>query len=188
MFGYKSINGTLIDTEIFTQKFVCDLSVCKGACCTLKSEYGAPTDKNEIEIIEKNLPTIKKYLPDRAINEIEKNGFWEIKSVTYLIRSINNRDCVFVYYEGDVAKCAIEKAFNNGEIDFRKPISCHLFPIRIAEFGGPVLKYEKYNECKPARELGSKKNVTVFEFLEQPLKRKFGNDFYNQLKEIKLGE
>ena len=186
MYGYKSINGTLVDMQILTQKFACDLSACKGACCTLRSEYGAPLEKDEIEIIEKIYPTVKKYLPELAIDEIENNGFWEYKGEMYMTRSINNRDCVFVYYENDVAKCAIEKAFINGEIDFKKPVSCHLFPIRLADFGGPILKYESYNECKPAVKKGKKENITVAEFLKEPLIRKFGNEFYEEL--IKLGE
>ena len=143
-------------------------------------------EKDEIEIIEKIYPTVKKYLPEVAIDEIENNGFWEYKGEMYMTRSINNRDCVFVYYENDVAKCAIEKAFINGEIDFKKPVSCHLFPIRLADFGGPILKYESYNECKPAVKKGKKENITVAEFLKEPLIRKFGNEFYEEL--IKLGE
>ncbi len=186
MYGFKTINGILVDVEILTEKFVCDLSACKGACCTLESEYGAPLEKSEIEIIEKIYPVVKKYLPEHSLQEIEKNGFWEYKSETYMTRSINNRDCVFVYYEGDVAKCAIEKAFLNGETDFKKPVSCHLFPVRVADFGGPILKYEKYGQCKPATEKGEKENVTVAAFLEEPLVRRFGKDFYEKL--INSGE
>ncbi len=186
MYGFKTINGILVDTEIFHRKFFCDLSACKGACCTLKSEFGAPLEKDEIETIEKILPKIKKYLPEHSVSEIENGGFWEYKSETYMTRSIDNRDCVFVYYENDVAKCAIEKAYFNGEVDFKKPVSCHLFPIRVADFGGPILKYESYDECKPALKKGKEKNVTVLEFLKEPLTRKFGKQFYDEL--TNLGE
>ncbi len=186
MYGYKTINGILVDTEILSAKFACDLSACKGACCTLPSEYGAPTTQEEIKVIEKILPVVKKYLPERAIKEIEQKGFWEYKSETYMISSIENRDCVFVYYENDIAKCAIEKAYLKGEVDFKKPVSCALFPVRVAEFGGPVLKYEKYNECKPAVKKGKELDITVAEFLKEPLTETFGKDFYEEL--INSGE
>jgi hypothetical protein len=120
------------------------------------------------------------------VKEIETNGFWEYKSETYMTRSIDNRDCVFVYRENGIAKCAIEKAYLNGEVDFKKSISCHLFPIRVTDFGGPVLKYESYSVCNPAIENGEKAGVTVVEFLEEPLKRKFGKEFYKAL--INSGE
>ncbi len=186
MFGYVTVDKTLVDSKIFTKKFTCDLSKCKGACCTIESEYGAPLEKDEIETIEKFLPEIKKYLSKRNSDEIEKNGFWEYKAETYMTRSINNRDCVFVYYEGDVAKCAIEKAYLNKEIDFQKPISCHLFPIRISDFGGPILKYEEYKDCEPALEKGEETGLSIARFLKEPIIRIYGEKYYSEL--LKKGE
>jgi hypothetical protein len=181
MHGYKSINNILINSEILSKKFTCDLSKCKGACCTLKSDFGAPLNWDEISKIEKVLPLAKKYLSERNIKEIENNGFWEVKHETFLTRSINKRDCVFVYWENEIAKCALEKAYLEDKTDFIKPISCHLFPIRVTNFGGKTLKYEEYLECKPALELGEKTNLTVAEFLKTPLQREFGDDFFKKL-------
>ncbi len=173
--------SVLVNNEILQAKFTCDLLKCKGACCTMESEYGAPITENEIEIIEENLDIIFEYLSDGNKESIEKNGFSEIKEGELLIKSIDNKDCVFSYYEGDVAKCGIEKAYFDERIDFRKPISCHLFPIRVADFGGPVLRYEKYSECLPAIELGEKTGLTVAEFCKDALVRAYGEEWYNEL-------
>ncbi len=182
------IDGVLLNKDILKVKFACNLKECKGACCTLESEFGAPVTEMEIVEIEKNLVEIEKYLPLGSRQKIEKEGFFEAKSGELLIKSIENKDCVFVYYEGDVAKCAIEKAFRNGEINFPKPLSCHLFPIRVSNFGGDVLRYEKYKECTPALAFGEEKNVTLVEFLEEPLTRAYGKDWYGKLLSIKAGE
>lgn len=175
--------SVLVSNEILKSKFTCDLHKCKGACCTMESEYGAPVTENEIEIINDNLEIIFKYIPENSRNAIIKSGFSERKEGELMIRSIKKKDCVFVYYEADIAKCGIEKAYFDGKIDFRKPISCHLFPIRVTEFGGPVLRYEKYNECLPAIELGLKTQLTVAEFCKDALIRAYGKEWYDELIE-----
>ena len=107
----------------------------------------------------------------RNIEEIESNGFYEEIDGQLLIKSIDDKECVFVYYENEIAKCGIEKAFLNDQTDFKKPISCHLFPIRVSDFGGDVLRFEKFDECKPAITKGKKENTTVAEFCGEPLER-----------------
>ena len=124
------IDEIIVNREVIKTKFTCDLEKCKGACCTMESEYGAPITKSEIEKIEKILPIVFEYLPGRHIQEIKKNGFWYEVEGQLMTRSINKRACVFVTYEGDIAKCGIEKAYRDGKVDFIKPVSCHLFPIR----------------------------------------------------------
>lgn len=178
------VEDVLIRPEVFNVKFECDLDKCKGACCTLESEFGAPLLEDEVAKIEKILNIVKDYLPKRHVDEIEKNGFYEIKRGEFLTRSINNRACLFVYYDGDIAKCGIEKAFLDGKIKFKKPISCHLFPVRIAKFGGSVLRYEKFGECKPALEKGEKNNLSLIDFCRESLSRLYGNKWYSKLKEI----
>ncbi|MCF8240644.1 MAG: DUF3109 family protein [Melioribacteraceae bacterium] len=182
--SFLEMDEFIINREIVESKFTCDLEKCKGACCTMKSDFGAPVEKPEITIIDEYLPEIKKYLPEISSRIIEKEGFWENKSDLLLIKSVDKRDCVFVYYEGDIAKCAIEKAYFNGEIDFRKPISCHLFPIRVEDFGGRVLRYERYNECSPAVEKGEQTNLTVAEFCDDSLKRLFGIEKHQEFKQM----
>lgn len=181
---FIEIDNVLINTEIIETKFTCDLGKCKGACCTMKSKYGAPVTEAEIEIIEKHLPFIREYLPNEKVKEIENRGFWVSVHDELMTRSINDRDCVFVFYEGDIAKCGIEQAYNDKKIDFRKPVSCHLFPIRISNFGGPVLRFERYNECKPALLKGNKAKVSIFDFCREALERTFGKEWFGRTKKV----
>lgn len=178
-----SIDEVLVRSEITDTPFVCDLTKCKGACCTLESDFGAPVDSDEIDKIQELLPVIKNYLPQKHIDEIEMRGFYEKRQNELMLRSINRNACVFVYFEGDIAKCGIEKAFLENKTGFKKPISCHLFPIRVSKFGGEVLRYEEFSECKPALEKGKKENITVAEFCEESLTRLFGNKWYSKLKD-----
>ena len=180
------IDSVLVNEEIASTNFFCDLSKCKGACCTMESQYGAPVNREEINKIQDILDIVMEYLPEKQRELIEKRGFWEIKQEQELLKSVDNKDCVFVFYEGDVAKCAIEKAFFEKKVDFRKPISCHLFPIRISDFGGPVLRYERYEECEPALLLGENKKITILEFCKDSLERAFGKIWYDKLlKKVK---
>lgn len=176
-----AVNNVLVRKEILEIPFHCDLKKCKGACCTLESELGAPILKEEIEEIEKIIPFVKKYLDQTKIDSIEEKGFYEIKQNELMIKSIDNKDCVFSFRENGIAKCAIERAYFNKEISFRKPISCHLFPIRISNFGGDILRYEKFSECEPALEKGKQENVTIAEFCKDSLIRLYGEPWYNQL-------
>lgn len=175
------IDNILVNGEITSVKFNCDLIKCKGACCTMESQFGAPVNMEEVNKIEEILDIVFEYLPGKSKNIIEKRGFWEIKQDQEMLKSINNKDCVFVYYEGDVARCAIEKAYFEGKVNFRKPISCHLFPIRVSEFGGPVLRYESYSECGPALIRGERKGSTILEFCKESLERAFGKMWYEKL-------
>ncbi len=176
-----AINDVLVRDEIVEIPFSCDLKKCKGACCTLESELGAPVKKDEIEEIEKILPIVKTYLSQRNIDEIEERGFYETKDDELMITSVNNKDCVFSFYDNSIAKCAIERAFFDGKVTFRKPISCHLFPIRVSDFSGDVLRYEKFSECTPALEKGKKENITIAEFCKDSLIRLYGENWYKKL-------
>ena len=178
------VRNIFVRKEIAETHFKCDLFKCKGACCTFESHYGAPLKWDEVNRIIGILPEVVKYIPYRHRNEIEEKGFYEVREDEPLIKSIDNRACVFVYYENGIAKCAMEKAFLDGRTDFRKPISCHLFPIRISDFGGDVLRYEHLDECQPAIELGKKENTTVAEFCEDSLSRLYGKEWYSQFMEL----
>jgi Protein of unknown function (DUF3109) len=179
--GVVEVEGVVVRSEILETPFVCDVVKCKGACCTLKSEYGAPVNNTEIEEIEKILDIVKEYLSEEHRSEIERNAFWEEKGDELLLRSVDKRACVFVYYENDIARCSLEKAFFEGKTNFRKPISCHLFPIRVTKFGGDILRYEKISECEPALENGKEKNITIAEFCRESLKRLYGKKWVSKL-------
>jgi hypothetical protein len=177
------IEETAINENVFETKFECDLKKCKGACCTMESEYGAPLNEEEVPVIEKHLPVIKKYMPQAHLKELEKNGFWYRIDGHLMVRSVNKRECIFVYYENEIAFCVIEKAYRNKEIDYKKPISCHLFPVRIINFGGPVLYFEEYKECECALEKGKETGTTVFDFCKNALERKFSKKWFKTVKE-----
>jgi len=147
----------------------------------LESELGAPVNKNEIEEIEKILPIVKSYLTQNNIEEIEEKGFYEMKDDEMMITSVNNRDCVFSFWDNGIAKCSIERAYFDSKVEFRKPISCHLFPIRVTDFSGDVLRYEKFSECAPALEKGKENNITIAEFCKDSLTRLYGEEWYNKL-------
>jgi hypothetical protein len=176
-----AINDVLVRDEIVEIPFSCDLKKCKGACCTLESELGAPVKKEEVEEIKNILPIVKKYLTQKNIDEIDERGFYEIKDGEIMITSVNNRDCVFSFWDNGIAKCAIERAYFDGKVSFRKPISCHLFPIRVTDFNGDVLRYEKFSECYPALEKGKEDNVVIAEFCKDSLTRLYGEEWYNKL-------
>ena len=182
--NFISINDVLLRKEVVETPFFCDLGKCKGACCTLESEYGAPLDEEEISEMEKALPLVKNIVSETHWEEIEEFGFYEEKDGELLTRSINNKACVFVYFENKIAKCSLEKLFFEKKIKFRKPISCHLFPIRVSDFGGEVLRFENFSDCSPALEKGVEENTTAFQFCQTSLERKYGNQWYKKAKEL----
>ena len=183
---FIEIEEVIVSPDITEKKFACDLTACKGACCTMKSEFGAPLLAEEIEEINMVLEIVKQYIPADNATSIEKNGFWEEKYETLMTRSMNKRDCVFAFREGEIAKCGIERAFFDGKINFRKPISCHLFPIRVTEFGGTALRYERYSECEPALKKGKELDITILEFCKDSLIRLYGEEWYDSVKQ-KIG-
>lgn len=179
-----NIDNIVINDNVFTTKFTCNLEKCKGACCTMESSYGAPLKKDEIPLIEKVLPEVINLIPEEHRKEIETNGWWEEKDGVYMTRSVDDQACVFVYFEENgIAKCAIEKAYFKGKIDFRKPVSCHLFPIRVTDFGGPVLYFEQYDDCRPAIEYGQKTGIKVFDFCKDALEREYGTEWVEKVKD-----
>jgi hypothetical protein len=170
------------DEALATTKFACDLGACAGACCTMPGGRGAPVDEGEVDDLLASVDAALPYLPERNREIIRTVGPLEGRAGDRATRCIDNRDCVFVYYDREVAKCAIEKAHFNGETPFRKPISCHLFPIRVSEvLGGTYLRYEQIPECDPALANGARKNVPLYRFLKDALTRAFGREAYEAL-------
>jgi hypothetical protein len=183
------IDNVYIDNDIIKEQFVCALDKCKGGCC-VDGDAGAPLLREELEKIEEVFPQVKKYLTPEALAEIEKTGLYrEDEDFDMVTPDINGGVCVYGYTdEQGVVKCAIEKAYNNGEVNWKKPISCHLFPIRVHQKGiFEVLKYEPREDlCAPACANGVSLGVPVYQFLKEPLIRKYGEDFYATLEQIVL--
>lgn len=179
-----AIDNVLLSDEIIEEQFVCDLSKCKGGCC-VDGDCGAPLTKEETKIIARIYPGIKSSLDPAYIPEIEKQGTHVIDDTYgYVTPTVNGGICVYGYTdETGVVKCGIEKAWKEGKTDFRKPISCHLFPIRIIEHPGyEAVNYEpRKTLCKPACKLGRQLKVPVYVFLKDAIIRKYGKEFYKTL-------
>ena len=182
------IENTIISENIVDKKFVCDISKCKGECC-VAGDAGAPLDESELLILEDLYPFYKEYLTPEGIKAIEKHGFFVIDENKEFLTPMVKKEkyCAYMYYDGDIAKCAIEKAFLDGKINFKKPISCHLYPIRITSLKDvEALNYHNWDICQSACSLGEKLNIPVYKFLEEPLKRKYGEDWYKELDEYQF--
>jgi hypothetical protein len=179
--NFIKIEDVLVNREIVKTKFACDLEKCKGACCTIESDYGAPLLREEISLIEESFDEAKKLISAEHLQVIETEGFYEIRDNEIMTRSYNRRACVFVYFENDIAKCSLEKVYLEGKTKFRKPISCHLFPIRISDFGGEILRYEKFSECSPALIKGEELDITIADICKDSLIRKYDENWYKSL-------
>ncbi|MDM8160793.1 DUF3109 family protein [Labilibaculum sp. K2S] len=177
------IGKAIVSLDVIEKKFICDISKCCGACC-VEGDSGAPLEEEEKLIIEEIYPVIEEYLTEKGIDEIEKQGKTVIDSDGDLVTPIiNNKECVYTVFENGSAQCGIEKAFFDGKINFRKPISCQLYPIRIQKYEEfDAVNYNKWDICKPARELGFKNGTPVYVFLKEPLIRKYGEEWYKELQ------
>ena len=176
---------TLISEDIFEKEFVCNIARCRGVCCS-EGDYGAPLGEGETALIEENLDAIKPFMAQTALEKLAREGFHEQdpegETVT---KCISDKDCIFAVYENDAYACAIEKAYNAGASTFKKPLSCHLYPVRVSRVGDyTALNYDKWNICSPACQLGAQLKVPVYAFLKDALTRSFGQEWYDELNEI----
>lgn len=169
-----------MDRSVATTKFACDLTACKGACCTFPGGRGAPLNDEEVQEIERAFPMIKEYLPNEHRAVIEREGLVDGTKGNYATQCVEGKACVFVYYDGDIAKCSFERAFYEKKISWQKPISCHLFPVRIRN-NATEIHYEYFSECEPALSKGMEENIDLHHFVSAPLARSFGKDWVGQL-------
>ena len=179
------IDDKLISEDLFSEEFVCNLAKCKGICC-VEGDAGAPLDEDETKILDEIYPKIKSYLRSEGIQAIEEQGTYTLDFEGDLVTPlVNNAECAYVIFdEKGYTKCAIEKAYEDGVIDWQKPISCHLYPIRITEYSNfSAINYHEWDICSDACTLGKELGVKVYQFLKKPLIRKYGEDFYQTLSE-----
>ena len=179
------IDDKLISEDLFSEEFVCNLAKCKGICC-VEGDAGAPLDEDEPKILDEIYPKIKPYLRPEGIQAIEEQGTYTLDFEGDLVTPlVNNAECAYVIFdEKGYTKCAIEKAYEDGVIDWQKPISCHLYPIRITEYSNfSAINYHEWDICSDACTLGKELGVKVYQFLKKPLIRKYGEDFYQTLSE-----
>ena len=178
------VQKILVEKDVTTANFACDLAQCRGACCTMPGGSGAPLEEEEVKHVQNAEKHALPWLSKQKQAIINNQGSVEGTKGDRTTRCVEDQDCVFVYYENNVAKCAIERAWLEGKSEFRKPLSCHLFPIRVDDlFGGARLRYERIDQCKPGRERGKTEGIDLIEFLKEPIIRAFGESFYKDLKE-----
>ena len=177
------LGKTLVSEDVIEKEFVCNLSACKGKCC-IDGEAGAPLEEDELQILMDVYPHVKPLLRPEGISAIEDQGLFITSDGEYETPLINERDCAYVIFdEKDTAKCGIEEAFNQGLIDWKKPISCHLYPVRIMEYSEfSAVNYHKWPICDDACVLGKELQVPVYKFVKEALIRKYGKDWYDELE------
>ncbi len=192
------IEGKIVSTDIITERFLCDLGRCRGICC-VEGNAGAPLEADEARILAGEYPACKPYMTGAGIAEVERQGFAVIDSDGDLVTPlIGDAECAYSYNEGGVTLCAIEKAWAEGcngrgdsgyadngrKPSFRKPISCHLYPIRVVRFGDGSLglNYHRWAVCDGARALGREKGVPLFRMLREAIVRRFGEEFFEALE------
>ncbi len=180
------LQNTVISDDIREKFFVCNLEKCKGACC-VEGDLGAPLEGDELAILEQNYDKIKPYLSGAGKQAIEEQGLYIIDfEGDYSTPTIENRECAFAIYDHNkMLKCGIEQAYLDGVIDWKKPISCHLYPIRITKYDDfEALNYDRWSICSAACNFGQELGVRVYQFLKEPLIRKYGESWYNELEQL----
>jgi len=180
------IQDILVSDDVIEKQFLCNLKSCKGACCW-EGDWGAPLVEEEKSILDKIYPKIKSYLTEEGREVIEKQGayVYNEEPAEFGTSLIANKACAFMNKdELGIAHCGIEQAHNDGVIEFKKPISCHLYPLRVSKderIGFEALNYDRWDICNAACSLGKKEQLPVYIFVQDAIKRKYGDDFYDEL-------
>lgn len=180
------VGKTLVSEEILEKEFACNLSACKGACC-VAGDAGAPLEKGEEQKLKEVYPIVKKYMRQEGIQAIEEQGAHvtsDFEAEELETPLVNGKECAYVFFdEKQTALCSIEAAFRNNEIDWKKPVSCELYPIRVRHYSEfSAINYDQWDICSPACELGKSLEVPVYKFTKNALIRKFGSDWYKELE------
>lgn len=177
------VGEVLVSDDIKEVEFVCNLQKCKGACC-VEGELGAPLDEDELPIMKEIFEKVKPYLTPDGLKEIEKRGAYVLdEDGDYSTPVIEGRECAYAHYDQQgILKCGIEQAYLDGKISYRKPISCHLYPIRITKKKNlEAVNYHEWDICSDACSFGKSLKVPLYKFLKEPLTRKYGETWYNEL-------
>lgn len=180
------LQNTVISDDIKEKFFVCNLQKCKGACC-VEGDLGAPLATEELQMLQESYDQIKPYLSEAGVQAIDEQGLYiEDWEGDYSTPTINDRECAYALYDENLTlKCGIEQAYLDGKINWKKPISCHLYPIRITQYDGfEALNYDKWSICSPACSFGADLGIRVYQFLKEPLIRKYGPEWYQELENI----
>ena len=179
------LGKTIVSEEIIENDFMCNLSACKGACC-VDGEAGAPLEEKELQILLDIYPKVKPFLGKEGIKAIEEQGLFITHDGEFETPLIDGKDCAYITFdEKGIALCGIEEAYNQGEVDFKKPISCHLYPIRVQDYSEfAAVNYHKWQICDDACTLGKELQTPIYKFVKEALIRKFGDDWYAELEKV----
>jgi hypothetical protein len=182
-----AIDNVLVSDEVVEEQFVCDLTKCKGGCCE-DGDAGAPLNVDELDELINTYEAVKPYMAPEGIREIEKVGKYVYdREFGWVTPTVNGKICAYGYRDNQgIVKCAIEQAYNDEKISWKKPISCHLFPIRLKKSKDGKTEYMNYEPredlCAAACKLGKKLKVPTYIFLKEAIIRKYGEDFYATLE------
>jgi len=178
------IGQTLVSNDLTERYFFCDLEKCKGMCC-VKGDAGAPLTSEEVMLLPELIGNIKPYLRKEGIKAIAQQGTHCIDSENETVTPlVDGKECAYVVFEDKIARCGIEKAFIAGAISFRKPVSCHLYPVRIKKYEQfTAVNYDKWDICEPARIKGENEHTTVFQYIQEALIRRFGMAWFQDFAE-----
>lgn len=180
------VQDKLVSDDLVEQQFVCNLTACKGACCW-EGDYGAPLEEAELPILDSIFEKVKPFLSPAGIAAIEAQGKYVFveREGEWATSLVDDGPCAYMTLDAlGIAKCGIEQAWKAGVIDFQKPISCHLYPVRVEKneaLGFEALNYHEWEICSAACELGKKEQVPVYQFVKDAIVRKYGQDFYDEL-------
>jgi len=180
------LGKTIVSEDIIEKEFVCNLGACKGACC-IEGEAGAPVTKEEVEILKEIYPKVKPFLRSEGVKAIEEQGTHIVSDLGDIETPlVNGKECAYVTFsENGIAGCGIEDAYLAGEVSFKKPISCHLYPVRVQDYSEfAAVNYHKWPICNDACTLGKELKVPVYKFLKEALIRKFGENWYLELEKV----
>jgi len=179
------LGKTIVSEDILEKDFVCNLSACHGACC-VDGDAGAPLNEEETKILQDIYPLVKPFLRKEGIAVIEAQGTWVNGTDGELETPlIDDKDCAYVIFDGKTALCGIEQAYNQGIVKWKKPVSCHLYPIRVKDFSEfSAVNYDRWDICDPACSLGAELEVPVYKFVKEALVRRFGIDWYTELEKV----
>ena len=178
------IDDKIVSADLLRECFACDLTQCKGLCC-VEGNAGAPLEMDEVDVLEEEWENYRPYMTPEGIEAVERQGFMVVDpDGDYTTPLVDDAECAFSCEENGITYCAIERAWKEGKTSFRKPISCHLYPIRLASFsnGSIGLNYHRWEVCRPACECGKRLGIPVYRALKEPIVRRFGEDFYHQLE------
>ena len=178
------IGKTIVSEEIVQKDFLCNLSACKGACC-IAGDAGAPVEEKETKILEEIYPLVKPFLRKKGIEAIERQGTSVIgEDGEFETPLVDGADCAYVTFDNrGTALCGIEEAYNQGEIKWKKPVSCHLYPVRVQDYSEfAAVNYHHWEICDDACTLGKELQVPVYKFVKEALIRKFGEDWFMELE------